>query len=122
MTSTDLPSPRSPSRILAAGTPTKIIDEHVGRVATGDEGHSLAVMHSPAGWTEPAQSPEFTEHTVVISGELRVHTDAGVVTVGPGQSLTCRPGQRARYETLVDTEYVSLCVPAFSPDLVHREG
>lgn len=117
----DLPRAEAPTRIRAHGSPPKVIDEHVGRSSTGDDDHSLAVMHSPAGWTEPAQTPEFTERTVVLSGELVVHTDDGIVRVGPGQSVTCRPGRRVRYETPVATEYVSLCVPAFHPELVHRD-
>ena len=113
--------PRLPARVCAAGTPPKLIDEHIGRIATGDLDASLAVMHSPAGWTEPAQTPEFTEHTVVLSGELRLHFDERTVCVSAGESVTCPAGVRVRYETPVAAEYVSLCLPAFAPDLVHRE-
>jgi len=113
--------PKSPTRVCAAGTPPKVIDEHLGRLSTGDLDASLAVMHSPAGWTEPAQTAAFTEHTVVVSGELHVHFDERTVCVSAGESITCPAGVRVRYETPVTAEYVSLCRPAFAPELVHRE-
>jgi len=47
-----------PVRIEAAGTPTKLIDEHVGLVSTQDDRVSIAIMHSPQGWSEPAQTPD----------------------------------------------------------------
>ena len=48
----------SPSRVQAAGTKPKLIDEFVGRVNTGDERLSVARMQSPEGWVEPGQRPE----------------------------------------------------------------
>ena len=45
---------------------------------------------SPAGWAEPAQTPEFDEVTLVLAGAVHV-------------------------------EHVAVCVPAFTPDTVHRE-
>ena len=107
--------------VEAAGEPPKLIREFVGRVATGDETVSVAVMRSPAGWAEPAQTPEFDEHTSVLAGTLLVHHPAGTTEVRAGQSITVKAGLRVRYETPDGAEYVAVCLPAFSPDLVHRE-
>lgn len=107
--------------VAAAGEPPKTIREHVGRVNTGETGISIAHMTSPPGWSEPWQRPEFEEWTLVLDGSLRVEDDAGTVEVGPGQSLHAPAGERVRYSTPEGADYVAVCVPAFSPDLVHRE-
>jgi mannose-6-phosphate isomerase-like protein (cupin superfamily) len=107
--------------VACVGSPPKVIREFVGRVATGEEGVSVAVMDSPAGWTEPAQTPEFDEHTVVLSGTVLVHHDGGFTEVKAGQSVTVKAGTRIRYETPEGAQYVAVCVPAFSPDTVHRD-
>ena len=108
--------------VEAAGTPPKLIREFVGRVATGHEAVSVAVMRSPAGWLEPAQTPEFDEHTAVLSGTLVVHHDGGAVEVRAGQSVTVPAGLRVRYETPEGAEYVAVCLPAFGMHIVHREA
>jgi mannose-6-phosphate isomerase-like protein (cupin superfamily) len=108
-------------QVAAVGSPPKTIREFVGRVATGDDRLSVAVMDSPPGWSEPPQQPEFDEHTAVLSGALVVHHDGGSVEVTAGQSVRVKAGTRVRYETPAGAEYVAVCVPAFSPDTVHRE-
>jgi ethanolamine utilization protein EutQ (cupin superfamily) len=100
----------------------KLIDEYVGRASTGSAAVSVAHMRSPAGWEEPAQRPEFDEVTLVLSGAVRVEHDAGVLEVGPGQAVLTRAGERVRYTTPDGAEYVAVCLPAFSPDAVNREG
>jgi mannose-6-phosphate isomerase-like protein (cupin superfamily) len=114
----------SPSRVTAAGTKPKLIDEYVGRVRTGDEAVSIAHMRSPSGWEEPAQTPEFDEFTVVLRGRLRVEHDGGVLDVGAGEAVVVRAGERVRYSTPGSdgAEYVAVCLPAFSPDTVHRDA
>jgi mannose-6-phosphate isomerase-like protein (cupin superfamily) len=107
--------------VACVGSPPKVIREFIGRVATGDEGMSVAVMDSPPGWTEPAQTPEFDERTVVLSGTVVVHHDGGLTEVKAGQSVTVKAGTRIRYETPEAAQYVAVCVPAFSPDTVHRD-
>lgn len=100
----------------------KVIAEHVGRVATGTEAMSVAHMTAPAGWSEPAQRPEFDEITLVVAGTVVVEHDGGTTVVGAGQSIVTRAGERVRYSTGVDgAEYVAICTPAFAPDTVHRE-
>ena len=100
----------------------KLIAEHVGRVATGTEAMSVAHMRAPAGWSEPAQRPDFDEVTLVVSGDVRVEHDNATTRVTAGQSIVTRAGERVRYSTGPDgAEYVAVCTPAFSPGTVHRE-
>jgi len=110
-----------PVRIEAAGTPTKLIDEHVGLVSTHEGRVSIAIMRSPQGWAEPAQQPDFDEWTVVLRGTLHVEHEGGTMTVGEGQAVHVPAGERVKYSTPDSaSEYVSVCLPAFSPALVHR--
>lgn len=114
----------SPTRIVAAGTPPKLIDEYVGRVNSGASGVSIAHMRAPGGWVEPAQTPEFDEYTVVLRGMVRVEHVGGTLDVRAGEAVFTRAGERVRYATPLaeGAEYVAVCLPAFAPDLVHREG
>lgn len=100
----------------------KLIEEYAGRVATSDTGVSVALMTAPAGWDEPAQVPEFDEVTVVLEGAVRVEHDGGVLDVVAGQAVVTRAGERVRYSVGPDgARYVAVCVPAFGPDLAHRD-
>lgn len=112
-----------PKVVTAAGNKSKRIEEYVGRVSTGHGHVSIARMVSPAGWEEPAQRPEFEEMTVVLRGTLRVESDQGVIDVHAGQAIITHPGERVRYSTPGEdgAEYIAVCLPAFSPDTVHRE-
>jgi mannose-6-phosphate isomerase-like protein (cupin superfamily) len=113
----------NPSRVEAAGTKPKLIDEYVGRVNTGEERVSVAHMRSPEGWVEPGQRPQFDEYTVVIEGSLRVEHEAGALDVSAGQAVLARAGEWVRYSTPESggASYVAVCLPAFSPDTVHRD-
>jgi mannose-6-phosphate isomerase-like protein (cupin superfamily) len=113
----------TPTIIHAAGTPPKRIEEYAGLVNSGHQSVSVARMVSPQGWSEPAQRPEFEEITVVLKGLLRVDHDGGTLDVRAGQAVVTRPGERVRYSTPEPggAEYVAVCLPAFSPDTVHRE-
>lgn len=109
-----------PHRIPVPGG--KVIDEYVGRVATRDDAVSVAVMQAPAGWEEPAQRPEFDEVTVVLDGEVLVEHDGGTTRVVAGQAVTTRAGERVRYAVgPAGARYVAVCLPAFSPETVHRD-
>ena len=110
-----------PTRVEAAGEPPKLIDEFVGRVNTSEAGLSIARMRSPAGWAEPGQRPDFDEYTVVLNGALVVESEGGQHIVGAGQGVHARPGEWVRYSTPDGAEYVSICLPAFTPDTVHRD-
>ena len=112
-----------PTRITAAGNKPKLIDEYVGRVNSSTAALSIAHMRSPGGWSEPRQRPEFTEYTVVLAGMLRVEHDGGTLDVRAGQAVIAEPGEGVRYSTPQPegAEYIAVCLPAFSPDTVHRE-
>jgi len=114
---------REPSRVTAAGQPPKLIDEFVGRANTGQDSLSIAHMRSPSGWAEPGQSPEFDEFTIVLDGALVVESEEGQMTVRAGPAVHARPGEWVRYSTpgADGAEYISVCVPAFAPDTVHRD-
>jgi quercetin dioxygenase-like cupin family protein len=110
-----------PTRIEAAGSIPKQIDEYVGRVNTGTGELSLAVMTSPEGWTEPGQRPDFDEYTLVLEGEVHVEHEGGRLEVKAGQAVLAKAGEWVRYGTPGGARYVALCLPAFSPDTVHRD-
>jgi quercetin dioxygenase-like cupin family protein len=112
---------REPTVVESAGTLPKRIEEFVGRASTGAGSLSIARMTSPSGWEEPAQAPEFDEYTLVLSGRVLVEHDGGRLEAGPGQVVHTSPGERVRYSTPEGAEYVAVCLPAFSPELVHRE-
>lgn len=113
----------SPTIIEAAGSPPKRIEEFVGRVNSGDDRISVARMVSPQGWEEPGQRPDFAEFTLVLAGMLRVEFEGGCLQVRAGQSVVTEPGEWVRYSTpeAGGAEYVAVCLPAFSPDTVHRD-
>jgi quercetin dioxygenase-like cupin family protein len=114
---------KAPSIIEAAGTKPKVIEEFIGRVNSRTDAVSVARMRSPAGWVEPGQTPEFDEYTVVLAGLLRVTTKAGVSDVRAGQALIAHRGEWVQYSSPEEggAEYVAVCLPAFSPDTVHRD-
>jgi mannose-6-phosphate isomerase-like protein (cupin superfamily) len=113
----------APAIVQAAGTKPKRIEEFVGRVNSGHSALSVARMRSPAGWREPGQRPEFEEITVVLSGLVRVEYEGGSLDVRAGQAVVTSPGEWVRYSTpeADGAEYVAVCLPAFSPDTVHRD-
>jgi mannose-6-phosphate isomerase-like protein (cupin superfamily) len=112
-----------PTEIAAAGNKPKIIREHIGRVNSGTDAVSVAHMQSPAGWLEPGQTPDFDEYTVVLKGMLRVEHKDGVLDVRAGQAVIARRGEWIRYSSPEDegAEYIAICLPAFSPETVHRD-
>jgi len=114
---------QAPSIIKAAGTKPKIIEEFIGRVNSRTKEVSIARMKSPSGWTEPAQIPEFDEYTVVLQGMLRVKHKHGTIDVHAGEAIITHSGEWVQYSTPdpEGAQYVAICLPAFSPDTVHRE-
>jgi mannose-6-phosphate isomerase-like protein (cupin superfamily) len=113
----------SPKVIAAAGNKPKRIEEFVGRVNSSDSTVSVARMTSPGGWMEPGQRPAFDEITLVLRGMVRVDSESGALEVRAGQAVITSAGEWVRYSTPEPdgAEYVAVCLPAFSPDTVHRD-
>jgi ethanolamine utilization protein EutQ (cupin superfamily) len=111
------------SIIQAAGSKPKIIEEFVGRVNSATAQLSIARMKSPAGWIEPGQTPEFDEYTIVLKGLLQVKTKHETMEVKAGQAVIVHRGEWVQYSTPYDdgAEYIAVCYPAFSPEIVHRD-
>ncbi len=109
-----------PTRIQAAGTKPKLIDEFIGRVNSKSAALSVAHMRSPEGWSEPGQTPEFDEYTIVLKGTLRVTHKNGQMDVRAGQAIIAHKGEWVQYSTPEAAEYIAICLPAFSPETVHR--
>ena len=114
---------QKPTTIEAAGQPPKLIEEFIGPVNSGTTAVSIARMKSPSGWSEPGQTPEFDEYTVVLRGNLHVKLRNAEFDVGAGQAIIVKAGEWVRYSSPSPegAEYVAVCTPAFSPDTVHRE-
>ncbi len=113
----------APTVVPPAGTPPKRIEEYVGRVNSGHSAFSIAHMVSPEGWREPGQRPEFEEVTLVLRGMMRVEYEGGTLDVPAGQAVVTAPGEWIRYSSpeAGGAEYIAVCLPAFSPDTVHRD-
>jgi mannose-6-phosphate isomerase-like protein (cupin superfamily) len=112
-----------PARVEAVGTKPKLIDEYIGRVNSGNEAVSIAHMRSPSGWEEPGQTPQFEEYTIVLRGMLRVEHAGGAFEVRTGQAVIASAGEWIRYSTPEEggAEYIAVCLPAFSPEIVNRD-
>jgi mannose-6-phosphate isomerase-like protein (cupin superfamily) len=114
---------QKPTQLEAAGNKPKLIEEFIGRVNSSDEKLSVARMHSPGGWIEPGQTPEFDEYTLVLAGMLRVAHAGGFTDVAAGQAIITRAGEWVKYSSPnpEGADYVAICLPAFSPQTVHRD-
>ena len=113
----------SASIITAAGNKPKKIEEFVGRVNSNTASLSVARMKSPSGWTEPAQKPEFDEYTLVLKGTLNVKTENEILVINENEAVIVSKNEWVQYSTPgpEGAEYIAICIPAFSPDIVHRE-
>ena len=113
-----------PTKIEAAGNKPKVIKELIGRVNSKTSEMSLAHMHSPQGWVEPGQTPEFDEYTYVLKGVLYLDFKGGSFKVKAGQAVITKAGEWVRYSTpeVEGAEYIAVCLPAFSPLTVHRDA
>jgi mannose-6-phosphate isomerase-like protein (cupin superfamily) len=114
---------QKPTVIQAAGQPPKTIEEFIGRVNSDTAAVSIARMKSPPGWSEPGQTPEFDEYTVVLRGCLHVRLKDAEFDVGAGQAIIVKAGEWVQYSSPSPegAEYMAVCIPAFSPETVHRE-
>ncbi len=114
---------RTPTKVEAAGHPPKSIEEFIGRVNSQTGELSIARMKSPPGWQEPGQTPEFDEYTVVLRGSLRVKLHDRELDVAAGEAIIVHQGEWVQYSTpgAEGAEYIAVCLPAFSPETVHRD-
>jgi mannose-6-phosphate isomerase-like protein (cupin superfamily) len=112
-----------PSRVTSAGNKPKLIDEYIGRVNSSTTAASVAHMRSPGGWQEPGQTPEFDEYTIVLKGLVRVEYRGGSLEVGAGKAVIAHKGEWVRYSTpeADGAEYIAVCLPAFSMEIVRRD-
>ncbi len=101
----------------------KLIEEFIGRANSDTADVSVAHMVAPPGWGEPAQTPEFSEITIMVAGKMRIELPDTTVDLEAGQVIRTQPGVRVRYSNPFDepNEYYAICLPAFSIDTVHRE-
>jgi len=101
----------------------KLIEEHFGNATDGNSNISIAHMLAPAGWSEPFQTPEFDEYTYIIKGKKQFIVDGDTVVLEAGQSIKIEKNTRVQYSNPFDAEceYIAVCIPAFSIDLVNRE-
>lgn len=104
-------------------TDGKLIEEYWGNSTRNSE-ISIAHMVAPPNWSEPHQTPEFDEFTLIISGKKHFEIDGDSVILEKGQSILIEKGARVRYSNPFrqPCEYIAICLPAFSMDLVHRES
>ena len=112
-----------PMEIKAAGNKPKLIKEFIGRANSMTSAVSIAHMVSPQGWAEPGQTPEFDEYSLVLEGTLRVQTKTENSEVKKEQAVIVPKGEWVRYSTphKGGASYIAVCLPAFSPQTVHRE-
>ena len=102
----------------------KLIEEHFGLAATRHDQFSVAHMVAPPRWSEPHQKPAFDEITIVIRGRKLIEVDGEEIELQAGETLLVKAGARVKYANPFDeeTEYWSVCVPAFDINTVNREG
>ncbi len=114
---------KSPKIIQPAGNKPKIIKEYIGLINSDTNDISIAHMHSPQGWEEPGQKPEFDEYTLVLNGCLKVETKQGNFFVKSGEAIITYAGEWIRYSTpdKSGAQYIAVCIPAFNPDRVNRD-
>jgi len=114
---------QKPTLVQGVGNIPKKIEEFVGRVNSATSEVSIARMHSPSGWMEPGQTPEFDEYTFVLHGMVRVNSKSGTIDVRAGEVVLAPKGEWVQYSTpeAEGAQYISVCTPAFSLDTVHRD-
>ena len=111
------------SPFVVPTTDGKLIEEHFGNATDKNNQISIAHMIAPAGWSEPFQTPEFDEYTYIIKGKKKFIIEDDVVVLKAGQSIKIEKNTRIQYSNPFDVEceYIAICLPAFSIDLVNRE-
>ncbi len=111
------------SPFVVPTTDGKLIEEHFGNATDKNPNISIAHMVAPARWSEPFQTPEFDEYTYIIKGKKQFIIDGDTVVLSAGESIKIEKNVRVQYSNPFDEpcEYLAVCLPAFSMDLVNRE-
>jgi mannose-6-phosphate isomerase-like protein (cupin superfamily) len=101
----------------------KLIEEHFGNATNRQSGLSIAHMIAPPKWKEPFQTPQFEEYTYIIRGRKQFIIEDELIVLEAGQSIKIEKNTRVQYSNPFDVEceYIAICLPAFSMDLVNRE-
>ncbi|WP_299128851.1 cupin domain-containing protein [uncultured Winogradskyella sp.] len=101
----------------------KVIKEHFGLASDGNSKLSIAYMVAPAGWSEPFQTPEFDEYTIIIKGKKQFIIEDEIIVLEAGQSIKIDRNTRVQYSNPFTElcEYIAICLPAFSMASVNRE-
>jgi len=104
-------------------TDGKLIEEHFGNATDKNSRISIAHMVAPPKWEEPFQTPAFDEYTYIIKGKKQFIIEDEVIILEAGQSIKIEKNTRVQYSNPFenDCEYLAVCLPAFSMDLVNRE-
>jgi len=112
-----------PIKIEAHGNKPKVVQEFIGLMNSNTKDTSIAKMNSPEGWIESGQTPEFDEYTVVLNGTLCVRTKEEKFEIKAGQAFIASKGEWVQYSTpyAEGAEYIAVCLPAFNPQLAHRD-
>ncbi len=102
----------------------KYIAEHFGQATDGNKNLSIAHMIGPPRWSEPAQTPEFDEYTLVVKGKKQVIVGDETIILNAGESIKINKNVRVQYANPFQEpcEYVSICTPAFSLDKANRDS
>ncbi|WP_299017636.1 cupin domain-containing protein [uncultured Polaribacter sp.] len=111
------------SPFIVPTTDGKLIEEHFGNATDSNKQLSIAHMIAPPGWSEPYQTPEFDEYTYIIRGKKQFIIADEKVILEAGQSIKIEKNTRIQYSNPFENEceYIAICLPAFSIDLVNRE-
>ena len=112
----------APAIITAAGQPPKKIEEFIGRVTSTTDALSVARMTSPAGWVEPGQTPEFDEFPAVLRSMFRIESKTGTLEVSACSTFITHQGEWGRYSTPQGAEYITVCLPEYSPSTVRWDS
>ncbi|WP_299122699.1 cupin domain-containing protein [uncultured Tenacibaculum sp.] len=112
------------SPFVVPTTDGKLIEEHFGNASDHNSKVSIAHMIAPPGWSEPFQTPEFEEYTYIIKGKKQFNIDGDIIVLSAGESIKIEKNVRIQYSNPFEEacEYLAVCLPAFSIDLVNRES
>ena len=101
----------------------KLIQEHFGLASIQSSEMSIAHMIAPPGWSEPFQTPDFDEYTLIIRGRKQFEINDEILVLSAGESIKINKNTRIRYSNPFDEscEYIAICIPAFAIENANRE-